>query len=166
MPAPRGPAVAMGQAYGIHMRFLKSELTNAARQLKRLELNDALRALDPHISREQVQTAHTIENLFQCVRDVFRPLLLDLAHGGHAILDVGVERDQTGQVIAAGVWGSASAELGERNWDLLFARVAADRYIVYQPAKPTRWLHEAIRHKQHNKTHEAKPAIQAAGKSA
>lgn len=145
---PKAGAIAMGEAYGIHLDHLIREVRDAARQLKRLELNDALRALDPRISREQIQPAHTKENLVRSVREAYRPILLDLAHGRQASLDVGLKRDETGRVIAGGVWGIGSAEGGERQYDLLFARVSAEQYIVYLPSVPTLWLHEAIRHKR------------------
>ena len=147
MDVPKSGAIAMGQAYGMCLSHLRKEVAQATGQLRSLELNDALRALDPAISREQIQPAHTIENVVRSARETYRPVLLDEAHGRSATLEVGLKRDAQGNVIACGVWGMTSAESGDREWDMLVARVGAEQYIVYLPPKPTHWLHEAIRHK-------------------
>jgi hypothetical protein len=150
---PRSGAVAMGEAYGIHLLRLRKEVTRAALQLRCLELNDALRVLDPAISREQIQPAHTVDNVVRSVRETFRAVLLDQAYGRTTTLEVGVKCDDHKNMIAAGVWGMTSAESGDREQDLLFARVGTEQYIVYLPPKPSHWLHEIIRH-QHDR---AKP---------
>ena len=147
LEVPKAGAIAMGQAYGICLSHLRKEVAQATLQLYTLELNDALRALDPTISRENIQPAHTVENVVRSARETYRPVLLDQAHGRTSTLEVGLKRDAQGHVIACGVWGMTSAESGDRECDMLVARVGAEQYIVYLPSKPTHWLHEIIRHK-------------------
>ncbi len=147
MNVPKAGAIAMGHAYGIHLSHLRKEMTRAAQQLSQLELNEALRALDPKISREDIQPAHTIENLLRCAREAYRSVLLDLAHGRQSSLDIGLKHDAKNHVIAAGAGVFPAPESGEHESDMLFARVGGDNYIVYLPKHPTLWLHQAIRHK-------------------
>jgi len=148
MDVPKASAVVMGETYGLHLTHLKLQVRDAAMQLARLDLNDALRAIEPGLSREQINPAHSMENLLQFAREVYRPLLLEQAKARHASLEAGLRRDATGRATAAGVWGHSSAETGEREWDLLFARVGKDQYIVYQAPRPVAWLHEAVRLKR------------------
>lgn len=140
-------ALIMGEAFGNWVREFQGRLSRSVEHLPVLEINAALKAIKPGLGLEEVRRVASVESLAHFAATVFRPVLKDQAQGRNADLTVVVLKEGNAPV-AVGILGRTSAETGEKETELIFARVGPEMFFAYLPPQPTRRIKDAIRMEQ------------------
>ncbi len=155
----------MGQSFAYWAAELRQHLTNAVKRLPKLERSDALNAMSPGLTNEQSRNVATLESLAHFVVQMYRPMLTDQAHGRAAAVNV-VVLEEHGEPAAVGILGRTAAESGEKETEVLLARIGDEQYIVYLPMKPLGRVRDTLRMRQRGSGAEPAPAAPAARRGA
>jgi len=137
-------ARVMGQSFAYWAAELRQHLLNAVKKLPNLPREEALNAMSRGLTNEQTRNIATSESLAHFVVQMCRPIIADQAHGRTAHVEVMI-LEERGKPVAVGVLGKTSAESGDKDTELLLARIGTDQYLVHLPLKLLGRVQEAQR---------------------
>lgn len=136
-------AQVMGDAYGQWGDQVTDELRKYVEGLPFLSDLEMRKSLATRITDEDIKIFPTLDGLLNYCLRFFRGALVELAHGRRAQVEVAHVLEAGTPVIAV-VSGRASAESGDKEKNLLIARVGKHQYVVYQPQGEDPRIKEAI----------------------
>ena len=146
----------MGNAYGHWAQQFTGELKNIVDQLPILQEVEARRLMGTKVHDEDIHLQQGFDSLTRACIQNAKLILTEKAHGEEADLDVALLLDPgTRQMNLAAVLAKSSVRTGEKEWEMLLARVGKTQYICYIPAAVAgveQRVRQAVRNKIHMST--------------
>ncbi len=148
-----GHARIMGNAYGEWAVQFMGELKMVADQLPLLKEVEARRLMGTRVHDEDIHLQQGFDALSRACLSAAKQILKEKAHGQDADLDVAPLPDPaTGQTALGAVLAKSSTSTGEKEWEILLARISKTQYVCYLPPAST-GIEQRVRDAVQQKTH-------------
>jgi hypothetical protein len=123
-------ANTMGSAYGHWAETFRKELGEAVDGLPVLEESEVYQALGNPM-RDETRIISTMEDLVRTCSRQHRTVLVEMARGREATLDVVHLKDAMGRAQAVAVLGTTAPESGTREQEQLIARSGKNQFVLF-----------------------------------
>jgi hypothetical protein len=143
-------AHTMGSAYGHWAEIFRKELAEAVKALPILEESDIYRALGNPM-RDETRVVSTVEDLVRNCSRHQRVVLVEMARGREATLEVVHLKNAMGEPEAVAILGTTAPESGTREQEQLIARSAVNTFALFN-FPSTAGAEPRVRQAVHGKT--------------
>jgi hypothetical protein len=123
-------ANTMGSAYGHWAETFRKEVTELVSALPILEESEVYRVLGSPM-RDETRIFSTIDDLVRACSRQHRTVLVEMARGREATLDVVQLNDSSAQPEAVAILGTSAPESGSREQQQLVAKAGPNSFVLF-----------------------------------